>query len=159
VKRVGAALLAVLALPGCFGIGGKERERPGPGPRPPSPSPGLVSTDAAVIADWIRSLNAGEYDRAARYFAPNAVVQQHSRTVLRTHEDAVNFLRDLPCAASLTDLVDEGRTELATFSLSGPSGSCGEHARVRFTVEHGRFTHWRQLPQPGGPARRAIRPG
>ena len=160
MRRVGVALVAVLALQGCFLAGGQhERERPGPGPGPPSPSPGLVSSDAAVIQDWIRSLNAGEYDRAARYFARNAVIQQHSRTRLRTHQDAVNFLRDLPCAASLTDLVDEGRTELATFSLSGPSGTCGERARVRFTVEHGRFTEWRQVPEPGQPDGRAIRPG
>jgi hypothetical protein len=149
MRRAAPALLAVLALQGCLGLGGREEHgRPGP---QPSPSPAsLVSPGAAVVRDWIRSLNAGEYDRAARYFAPNAVIQQHSRTVLHTHQDAVDFLRGLPCAASLTGLVDEGRTELATFSLAGPSGSCGESARVRFTIEHGRFTKWRQLP---------IRPG
>jgi hypothetical protein len=159
MRRAAPALLAVLALQGCLGLGGSERhERPGP--RPPSPSPsGLVPRNAAVVQDWIRSLNAGEYERAARYFAPNAVIEQHTRRVLRTHRDAVNFLRDLPCAASLTGLVDEGRTELATFSLSGPSGTCGERARVRFTIERGRFTKWHQLPQAGGPTRQAIRPG
>jgi hypothetical protein len=150
-------LLGLLALGGCFG--GGEKQRPAPKPPTPSPSPGLVSSDAVAIQDWLRSLNAGEYDRAASYFAKDAVVQQLRRTRLRTHRDAVNFLRDLPCRAALTELVDEGRTELATFSLSGPSGTCGGHARVRFTVERGRITEWRQLPGRARRDRQAIRPG
>jgi hypothetical protein len=147
--RRGALLaLAALALEGCFGGGG---QRSSPAPRPPSPSPGLVSSDAAAIQDWLRSLNAGEFDRAASYFAKNAIVHQLRTIRLRTHRDAVNFLRDLPCRAALVEIVDEGKTELATFSLAGPSGTCGGRARVRFTVEHGRFTEWRQLPEPAAP--------
>jgi hypothetical protein len=142
VRPAAPLLLAAVALGGCLGGGDKHSS---PAPRPPSPSPGLVSSDVAAIQDWIRSLNAGEYDRAASYFAPNAVVRQLGRTRLRTHQDAVNFVRDLPCRAALVQVVDEGRTQLATFSLSGPSGTCGGRARVRFTVKHGRFTEWRQL--------------
>jgi hypothetical protein len=42
---------------------------------------------------------------------------------------------------------------LATFKLrKGPGGPCSGLVKVRYTIEKGKFTEWRQLPEsPGGP--------
>jgi hypothetical protein len=41
---------------------------------------------------------------------------------------------------------------LATFRLRrGPGGRCRGLTRVRYTIRNGKFTEWRQLPEPEGP--------
>ena len=142
--------LAALAVAGCGG--GDKAPRDTRAPAPQSASPGKTPSDAAAIRDWIRSMNAGEYDRAASWFAKNAIVEQVTEMRMRTHEDAETFLRGLPCHADVTKIVDEGRTDLASFRLRrGPGGPCKGRARVRFTIKHGKFTEWRQLLEPATP--------
>jgi len=161
MRRTGLALLAALAVAGCGGSGDhkssasattptttKERTAPREAPA----SPGKAPSDAAAIRDWIRSLNAGEYDRAASYFARNAIVEQVREMRLPNHQAAVNFLRGLPCRADVTTIKDEGATSLASFKLRrGPGGPCKGGARVRFRIKHGKFTEWRQLLEPAAP--------
>ncbi len=163
MRRAGLALLAALAVAGCGGGSDhkssaaattttKERTAPRTAPLEAPASPGKAPSDAAAIRDWIRSLNAGEYDRAASYFARNAIVEQVSEMRLPNHQAAVNFLRGLPCRADVTTIRDEGATSLASFKLRrGPGGPCKGSARVRFKIKHGKFTEWRQLAEPAAP--------
>jgi hypothetical protein len=152
MRAAATALLAALAVAGCGGGDHKQARTDARAPAPPSASPGHAPSEAAAIRDWSRSMDAGEYDRAASYFARNAIVQQVREMRLRTHADAVDFLRGLPCKADVTKIVDEGRTLLASFRLrAGPGGPCKGSARVRFKIDHGRFTEWRQLLEPALP--------
>jgi hypothetical protein len=152
MKRAALTLVAALALASCGGGQMAAKPKAQTDTHPPAPqsaSPGRAPSGAAAIRDWMRSMDAGEYDRAASYFARNAIVEQVREMRLRTHAEAVNFLRGLPCKADVTKIVNEGRTLLASFKLrAGPGGPCKGSARVRFKIEHGRFTEWRQLLEP-----------
>jgi hypothetical protein len=134
--RVALALLGAALVAGCGGSHGHHR-------RPPP--------DRAVIAAWLRALNAHDYERAAGYFAPGAIVDQGRPIRLPDRQAATEFNRSLPCKGKLTSVRDEGRTSLGVFALvagsGGPRSNCDGSATVRFTVEAGRFTRWRQLPQ------------
>jgi hypothetical protein len=139
------ALLAVLllALTGC----GDDGEQPAPD-----------RGDERVIRGWSKAVNAGQYERAASFFAPGAVVEQQSEFRLRDREAAEFFNRTLPCRADVTGVEDEGRTSLATFRLrEGREGECGpgdgegEIAKVRFLIRDGQIREWRQLPQEPAP--------
>jgi hypothetical protein len=106
-----------------------------------------------LIGDWVRALNAGEYDRAASFFARDAVVDQGRPFRLRSRAAARFFNASLPCRADLVEVEDEpGPEVLASFTLrEGPGGPCTGTAKVRFTIRAGRFTEWRQLPQEEAP--------
>jgi hypothetical protein len=134
-----ACVLALIALAGCGGSDGDDED-----PRPLS--------DERLIRGWIASLNAGDYEGAASFFARGAVVEQVEEIRLTDRDDAVNFNRSLPCRANVTDVKDEGRTTLAAFRLRrGPGGPCSGGVRVRFTIRKEKFTEWRQLPEPEAP--------
>jgi hypothetical protein len=156
MRPVGVALLAALAVAGCGGGSDKPSAstttKQRTAPRDAPASPGKAPSDAAAIRDWSRSLNAGEYDRAASYFARNALVQQSKVIRLPNHAAAVFFNRTLPCRADVTAIKDEGATSLASFKLRrGPGGACKGNARVRFRIKDGKFTEWRQLAEPAAP--------
>jgi hypothetical protein len=144
MKRT-AALLVVAAFAGCGGGSDPDEVRP----------PHL--SDAQVIRGWVAALNAADYVSAASYFAPDALVQQIGVFHLHTRAAAIAFNRSLPCKGKVTKTNDEGRTTVATFSLSpGPFAApeaCDEPVRVRFLIEDGKFKEWRQLlespPAPG----------
>jgi hypothetical protein len=143
VRRATLALVAatfVLASCGGTSGGGHVRSRP----------------DAAVIRAWSRALNGGDYRRAASYFAPGAIVEQVEEIRVPDRRAAIAFNRSLPCRADITDIEDEGLTTLASFHLregpGGPGASCDGTARVRFRLHEGRFTEWRQLPEPPAPS-------
>ena len=140
--RAGAlALVAAAVLAGCGG--GSDK------PAPPDRS------DRAVIAGWLHALNAHDYRRAAGYFARGAIVDQGRPLALPDRKAAIAFNRGLPCKGRLKTVRDEGRTSLGTFALisgsGGPSANCDGSARVRFTIKHGRFAVWRQLPEAPPP--------
>lgn len=106
-----------------------------------------ATTEAETIREWSDALNRRDYDKAASYFAENAIVEQTQEVRLPDREAAEAFNRSLPCKADVTDVEDEGKTVLAAFRLrGGPGGSCdGGTARVRFRFEDGKFAEWRQL--------------
>ncbi len=142
VLLVSAALVA-----GCNGGDGAE----------PKPKPKPRTSDAAVIRGWSDAINAGRYERAARFFARGAIVDQGAPVRLRTRAAAVAFNRSLPCRATVTEVRAKGKTTIATFRLrAGPSKrrqGCEADVRVSFTIRKGKFTVFRQLPgdaRPGG---------
>ena len=127
------------------GQGESERSAPD-GAEPRAGEPG----EAEAIRAWSTALNNGDYEKAASYFADDAIVEQTEEVRLPDRDAAVAFNRSLPCKADVTDLEDEGETVLAAFRLrGGPAGGCdGGTARVRFRFEDGKFSEWRQLTAP-----------
>ena len=130
------AILAALAMTGC----GSGSDDDGAG-------------EERAIREWSRALNAERYARAASFFADGAIVEQGREILLEDRSDAIAFNRSLPCKATVTDVDDEGDTLLAAFRLRGsPIGGCdGGTARVRFRFRDGKFSEWRQLPEPEAP--------
>jgi len=152
-----ATLLLALALGGCsLGDGDDGSDRPGAGSGPRSeervqPRKG-ESGEARAIRRWSAALNNGRFDRAASFFAENALVEQTEELRLRDRDAAVAFNRSLPCKADVTDVKDEGETVIAAFRLrDGPGGPCDGAARVRFRFREGKFSEWRQLTEPAQP--------
>ncbi len=142
MKLPARLLLAMaLTLAGCS-LGQEDRERETPG--------AAQSDEAEAIRAWSSALNSEDYEKAASYFAENAIVEQAGELRLRGRDAAIAFNRSLPCKADVTDVEDEGDTVLAAFRLrGGPAGGCdGGTARVRFRFEKGKFTEWRQLAEP-----------
>jgi hypothetical protein len=110
--------------------------------------------DEVVIRGWNRAENAGDYERAARYFARGAIVIQSYVLQLETHRLAVEWNSGLPCRADITFIRGEQATTLAGFSLrTGPTGQCkaGGTAEVRFTIRGGLIRQWQQLPDQAPP--------
>jgi len=119
----------------------------------PAKSDPLHSYNGRVIRGWLLSLDRKDYGQAAYYFAPNALIDQGHPYRLKTKSDAQAFNASLPCRAELVEMKGGGhaRHVLATFKLRrGPGGKCTGLVRVRYTIVKGKFTEWRQLPEPGG---------
>ena len=134
-------LLAGLALAGC---GGGDPE-----PRLDRPQP--RSAQERAIRGWSAAVNRGDYAEAGRFFARGAVVEQVRAFRLRDAEAAERFSRSLPCRAEVTDVRRRGGALIAAFRLqpgTGPAAACEGDARVSFRFRGGRFSEWRQLPQP-----------
>jgi hypothetical protein len=113
---------------------------------------GIHSYEGRVIRGWLLALERQDYDQAAYYFSPRALIDQGEPYRLHGESDARAFNAGLPCRADLVELEDEGATVLASFRLKrGPGGSCSGTVRVRYTIRMGKFTEWRQLPTPGSP--------
>jgi hypothetical protein len=138
--------LTVLALAGC---NSSSDDQP-----PEKPDP-LHTYNGRVIRGWLLSLERQDYEQAAYYFAPNALIDQGRPYRLKTESEAFAFNAGLPCRADLIRLKGGGHAHhvLATFRLrEGPGGPCSGLTRVRYTIFKGKFTEWRQLPDsPSGP--------
>ena len=134
MARAIALALCVAALAGCGGSSGAKS-----------------NPDERIIRGWSRAVNAGQFDRAADYFAPGAVVIQSEIYELDTHAQAVAWNSGLPCRADVTFVrAEEGGTTLAGFHLrTGRTGECrqGGNARVRFTIKSRKIRVWHQLPE------------
>ena len=130
-----------LSLVGCSSSSTEERDP-------------LHSYDGRVIRGWLLALERQDYEQAAYYFAPNALIDQGRPFRLRTKSDALAFNASLPCRADLIRLKGRGAHVLATFRLrEGPGGPCSGLVKVRYTIRKGKFTEWRQLPDnPPRPA-------
>src|SRR5215213_4102183 len=131
--------VVLLALTGCNTSSSSDKPDP------------LHSYDGRVIRGWLLALERQDYEQAANYFAPNALIDQGVPYRLQTKSDAFAFNAGLPCRAKLIRLKGGGAHVLATFRLSaGPGGRCSGQVRVRYTIRKGKFTEWRQLPEPQG---------
>jgi hypothetical protein len=137
VRRAVLAAAAALALAGCDDHHAAKR-----------PTQKQMA-DEATVRLWTRALYDGHYDRAARFFAPGAIVQQGGTRVLRDHREAVAFNRSLTCRASVLSIRHGPRgAVLASFNLGpGRRGGCtsGGRVMVRFLVRRGLIETWRQL--------------
>ncbi len=146
-RAAGATAIAVVLL--AAGCGGGEADDRGGREAAPNSAKSRTS-DREIIRNWVSALNDGDFEMAARYFAPGAVVEQATETTLRGRDAAIRFNRSLPCRAEVTDFEDEGNTTLAAFRLrEGHEGRCteGGRARVRFVIDGGLIKEWRQLPE------------
>ena len=136
--------VVVLAVAGCNSDTGD----------PPAKADPLHSYNGRVIRGWLLSLERQDYGQAAYYFAPNALIDQGNPYRLKNRSDAFAFNASLPCRADLIRMSGGGHSHhvLATFRLRrGPGGRCSGLTRVRYTIRNGKFTEWRQLPEPEGP--------
>ena len=113
---------------------------------------GVHSPEGVMIRDWLLAVKNGDYDHAADFFARGAIIDQGRPFRLNSRAAARFFNATLPCHADLVRLRDEGEMVLATFRLeAGPGGPCKGRVQVRYTIEDGRFTEWRQLTPGDGP--------
>ena len=146
-------LLVVIALAAALLAGCDDDAQP-----EAKPNTGVRSPEGVMIRDWLMSVAHGDFGRAATFFAPGAIIDQGRPFRLRHRAAARLCHQTLPCHADLVALEDAGAKLLATFDLTpGPGGPCHGRVQVRYTIVHGRFTEWRQLPSgqeapaPGGP--------
>lgn len=138
----GLALLVVVA-----GCGGSSHQTSRTGPAQPAARTG----DVKVIRGWNKAVNGGNYEKAASYFAVNAIVMQDYILQLPNHKIAVEWNSGLPCRADITFIKAERATSLAGFHLrTGRHGGCkgGGSAQVRFTIRGGLIRRWQQILQP-----------
>lgn len=134
-------VVVVLAVAGCSTGSDPPAKRAKPDP--------LHTYNGRVIRGWLLSLDRQDYTQAAYYFAPNALIDQGRPYRLKNPSEAFAFNASLPCRADLVGMQGGGHAHhvLATFQLRrGPGGKCSGFTRVRYTIENGKFTEWRQLP-------------
>ena len=135
--------LALLLVAGCGGSSHQATTRPAR----PAARPG----DERVIRGWNKAVNAGDYEKAASYFAPKAIVTQDYVLQFPSHKVAVEWNSGLPCRADITFIRPERLTSLAGFHLrEGLHGGCkgGGSAQVRFTIRNGLIQRWQQILNP-----------
>jgi hypothetical protein len=144
-----AAVACALLIAACGQSGHKDTQKFEPAPKPPPASAAVRKGDERVIRAWNKAQNAGDYKKAARYFAHNAIVIQSYILQLINRHFAEEWSSGLPCRADITFIRGEQATTLAGFKLrKGPTGKCkeGGTAQVRFTIRGGLIRQWRQLP-------------
>jgi hypothetical protein len=145
VRPAPLTVLAVViaALSGCD-LSSSDEAEPA---RSAAPRAHHYSYAARVIRGWLLALERQDYDGAAYYFAPGAIIDQGHPYRLRDQSAARAFNASLPCRADLVDLKHERGRVLASFRLRrGPGGDCSGVVKVRYTIRKGKFTEWRQLP-------------
>jgi hypothetical protein len=147
MRRVAVALAALALFAGCAGDDDDSED-----PLPPPLQRG-AEYEKRVIRGWLLALQRDDYVEAANYFAVGAIIDQGDPFRLRSPAAARIFNASLPCRADLAEVEDEpGPRSLASFRLrEGPGGPCSGIVKVRFTIREGKFTEWRQLPEPTGP--------
>jgi hypothetical protein len=108
---------------------------------------GVRSAEGVLIRHWLAALERGDYARAARSFAPGALVDQGVPYRLTSPAAARRFNAALPCRADLVRLKDEGKRSLASFRIRrGPGGPCHGTVRVRLRFRDEHFSEFVQLP-------------
>ncbi|HVD12124.1 MAG TPA: nuclear transport factor 2 family protein [Gaiellaceae bacterium] len=114
------------------------------------------STESVVRA-WSQALNSEDNQGAANLFAPGAEIVQGDRVVtLRTHAEAVEWNRELPCSGRIVSIKSTDHTATATFELGDRSDSrCdgpGQRATAIFRVVNGKIVLWHQTATPTPPS-------
>jgi limonene-1,2-epoxide hydrolase len=132
--RVGAILVAVLALTACGGHTSASPE--------------------AVARAWSAALDRSDNEAAAKLFANGAQIVQSDETTLETHADAVAWNASLPCGGRIKKVIHRAADEVLVVFLLGerPRHMCdapGADAAAIFRVEHGKIVLWHQTVPPG----------
>jgi hypothetical protein len=144
--RLIAVCAVIAALSGCDS-GSDEADKPEAARPPATERDGTHSDKGVLIRDWLGALDRGDYDHAATFFAPGALVDQGVPYRLRDRAAARLWNSGLPCRADLIEVEDEGERMLASFKLrTGPGGPCKGVVKVRFAFRDGRFSEFVQLP-------------
>jgi hypothetical protein len=176
MTRRSLTLLAVLllAVAGCGGgsddggstAAGAPRTTPpattpgGSGPTPGGAARGVDASDLAVVRAWAQTLQRGDVNGAARFFAlPSAVANGTRPVAVQTRAQARAFNRSLPCGADVIS-ARPARDDffVVTFKLTErPGGDCGSGtgttARAAFHVSGGLIDHWLRVEDlEGAPA-------
>ncbi|WP_354698398.1 hypothetical protein DSM112329_04073 [Paraconexibacter sp. AEG42_29] len=145
-------------------------------PRAVPQRPNGRTTDAVsarVIKKWLGALSKGDIERAARFFALPARVQNGTSVLtLRKAGDRVIFNEAFPCGARATKLQQGGKGfTIVDFVLTERAGGdcmggAGGEARSAIRVVDGHITDWYRLdrlvpssptpPDPGSPGRGSI---
>jgi hypothetical protein len=149
-RPLAAAVVCALLVTACGQSGKKQTTTAQPAPKPPSASVPVRKGDEKIIRAWNKAENAGDYKRAATYFARNAIVIQSYILKLTNRHFAELWNSGLPCRADITFVQGEQATTLVGFDLrEGPTHKCkeGGSAQVRFTIRGGLIRQWRQLPE------------
>ena len=131
--RVGAILVAVLALTACGSHTSASPE--------------------AVARAWSAALDRSDNEAAAKLFANGAQIIQSDERTLETHEDAVAWNAALPCGGRIKKVIHRAADEvLVVFLLNErPRHMCdapGTDAAAIFRVEHGKIVLWHQTVPP-----------
>jgi hypothetical protein len=145
-----AVVVCALLIAACGQSGKKQTSTSQPAPKQTPASVPVRKGDEKVIRAWNKAENAGDYKKAASYFAKNAIVIQSYILQLINRHLAEEWNSGLPCRADITFIQGEQATTLVGFDLrKGPTGACkeGGSAQVRFTIRGGLITQWRQLPE------------
>lgn len=139
--------------------GGGTTPAPGGTGTTPAPS-GVAAGDLAVVRAWASTLQRGDVNGAARFFAlPSAVANGTRPVAVETRAQARAFNRSLPCGADVLS-ARPARDDffVVTFRLTErPGGDCGSGtgntARAVFHVTDGLIDHWLRLEDlDGAPA-------
>jgi hypothetical protein len=152
MRRLPAAgVVCALLIAACGQSGKKQTTTTAqPAPKPPPASVAVRKGDEKVIRGWNKAENAGDYKKAATYFAKNAIVIQSYILQLLNRHLAEEWNSGLPCRADISFIQGEEATTLVGFDLrEGRKGACkeGGSAQVRFTIRGGLIRQWRQLPE------------
>lgn len=121
--------------------------------------------DVGVVRAWATTLQRGDVEGAARFFALPSAVSNGTRPIeLKTRLQVRAFNRSLPCGAVLlsTRAAGDGFF-VATFRLTErPGGDCGSGAgntaSTAFHLTDGLIDHWLRIddleaaPAPGTPS-------
>jgi hypothetical protein len=93
-------------------------------------------TPEQVVRAWSEARNSGDDERAADLFATNAkIIAGDSVSFLRTHDQAVAFMKGLGWCGPIIKLVSRDSDVTARFSLvTRAAGSCRGRGRERGSV-------------------------
>ena len=152
MRRTALLLLAGIAL-----VGGCDDHEDDRSSLPPPKQRG-AAYEERVIRGWLLALGRDDYEQAAYYFAPHALIDQGDPFRLNGVSEARAFNASLPCRADLVGVKDEpGAPPRATFSLgAGAGGVISGRGKVRLTVVNGKFTKWVQFPEEPEPEGRVA---
>lgn len=177
---VALTLLALGGLAGCGGggtttltidgtVGGSTTGAPGTAPSPKAFGlPSAVPTRAGgrpadpvsrrVITKWLGALSGGQIQRAARFFAVPAKVQNGTRVLtLRSPADRIVFNDAFPCGARATRMrrAARGFTIVDFVLTERVGGDCmggaGGRARSAIRVVRGHIAEWYRLDSAAAP--------
>ncbi|HWE80901.1 MAG TPA: hypothetical protein VG265_04575 [Gaiellaceae bacterium] len=110
-------------------------------------------TMSAVVHEWSKRLNAGDYDGIAALFSvPVLIVQPPYEYRLTTRHQVALWHSGLPCSGTVVAITYSGRYATAVFELGNRKGvKCdqpGGLAAVRFEIVKGKIRSWTQVPVP-----------
>ena len=133
-----AGLVSGLLIAACSGSGSHQKQAaptpPAAGTPTPAPAPHITAVrkgDERVIRGWNKAVNAGDYGRAASFFASGAVVIQELHPAASNARIATEWNSSLPCRADITVIQGEGPSTVVSFTCARAAPTCARGAGTR----------------------------